>query len=144
MKQEYTMHRFSTLLAFIVQSSGNTLRSPRDASTFRIIDVNEQGKEVLVRDEIGTLLHIDFWQFIVSIVYCDGDSIVPVDNCVSDDGTLSLEDHLRERFLKITDSAKGIPTAPIIADLLVLSGVAHLGRTKLSDGRWVLGVQMNP
>jgi hypothetical protein len=147
------MHRFSSVLDFMQTNRGRDLESPRMDKegrkkgsvgySFRILDVNRDAKEAILRREPGGVFHLEFWQVLAAIAYADREEFVPVEGLPAIGGIPSIEAHLRERWEKI--HTMGQPkqgSAAIIADMLVYAGVALTGWAETADGEIVPAIRM--
>jgi hypothetical protein len=146
------MHRFSSVLDFMQVNRGRDLESPRvkegmekrtsGAYSFRIMDVNRDEKEAIIKREPGGVFHLEFWQLLAAIAYLDREEFVAVEGLPAVGGTPSLEGHLREKYVKIHEDHPRPGTAAIVADLLVFAGVALTGWVEMVDGEIEPAIRM--
>jgi hypothetical protein len=145
------MHRFSSVLEFMQTNRGRDLESPRQKVpkkgkggiySFRIMDVDRDAKQAVVRREPGGIFHLEFWELLAAIAHLDRAEYVPVGGHPTVEGIASLEEHIRERFQKIHEGNPKAGIADIIADLLVYAGVAHAGWAETEEGDIVAAVRM--
>ena len=146
------MDYFEILLAFMKNNKGKVFESPRKIfkhgrvpQNFTIIDINEPKNRIKIQFESKTVLPIEYWRLKESISVINNNDFVSIGASVSENYQInSLEGRLKEKakndFKKSTDTK----TAPHIADLLVLSGIAEFGKVNSINGREVQGIRLKP
>lgn len=146
------MDYFEILLAFMKNNKGKVFESPRKIfkhgrvpQNFTIIDINEPKNRIKIQFESKTVLPIEYWRLKESISVINNNDFVSIGASVSENYQInSLEGRLKEKakndFKKSTDTK----TAPHIADLLVLSGIAEFGKANSINGREVQGIRLKP
>ena len=124
------------LTEWMKSNLGKILESPRKEmfkggnapQNFKIVEVNENKKRIKIKFmKMGTLLPLEFWRFdkvIELIARGDrirlGTSLKPYDHLTIE---WKLQEQAKKRYGRKSDSK----TAPHIADILVLHGIAEYG-----------------
>ncbi len=118
---------------FLENNVGSTLSSPREKirggkslMKLTILKVSESWKEFSIMLESGIVHSFENWQLNCVLTNLDEFTYVPI---------ISLENLLQEKHADIK-------TAPCIADLFVLAGVAHLSLIKSNSGKEVQGIKL--
>ena len=133
------------------KSKGKEFESPRKIfnhgripRNFAIIDINESKNRIKIqfKSESKTVLPIEYWRLKESISFIDNDDFVPIGASVSENYQInSLEGKLKEKAKSDSEKSTDTKTAPHIADLLVLSGIAEFGYAYSINGRKVHGIR---
>ena len=147
---------FEILLAFMKNNKGKVFESPRKIfkhgrppQNFKIIDINESKIKIKIKIKIQfeskTVLPIEYWRLKKSISFIDNNDFVPIGASVSENYQInSLEGRLKEKAKNDSKKSTDTKTAPHIADLLVLSGIAEFGKANSINGREVQGIRLKP
>lgn len=141
---------FETLLAFMKNNKGKEFESPRKIfkhgrppQNFTIIDINEFKNRIKIQFKSETVLPIEYWRLKESILFIDNNDFVPIGASVSENYQMnSLEGRLKEKAKNDSKKSTDTKTAPHIADLLVLSGIAEFGKANSINGRQVQGIRL--
>ena len=142
------MDYFEILLAFMKNNKGKEFESPRiifkhgrPPHNFTITYINES--KIKIQFESGTVLPIEYWRLKESISFIDNNDFVPIGASVSENYQInSLEGRLKEKAKNDSNKSTDTKTAPHIADLLVLSGIAEFGYAYSINGRKVQGIRL--
>jgi len=139
------------IIDFIKQNSDIWLESPRKsffggrsfkAQRFKL-SFNPKADKVVFEFESGTKLGIEIWRIIESIKLLQDKGTVSIGARISEECSMeSLEGHLKEIAKSMYRRATDTKTAPHIADLLVIAGIAELDYAKSPSGRKVQGVKL--
>lgn len=143
------MDYFEILLAFMKKNKDEEFESPRkifkhgrSPQKFTIMDINESKNRIKIQFESETVLPIEYWRLKESISFIDRDDFVPIGASVSENYQInSLEGKLKEKAKSNSEKSTDTKTAPHIADLLVLSGIAEFGYAYSINGRKVQGIR---
>lgn len=146
------MDYFGILLIFIKINKGKVFESPRKIfkhgrvpQDFTIIDINEFKNRIKIQFESETILPIEYWRLKESISFIDNNDFVSIGASVSENYQInSLEGKLKEKAKNDSKKSTDTKTAPHIADLLVLSGIAEFGYAYSINGRKVQGIRLKP
>ena len=142
---------FEILLTFMINNKGNEFESPRKIfkhgrvpQNFTIIEINESKNRIKIQFKSETVLPIEYWRLKESISFIANNDFVPIGASVSENYHInSLEGRLKEKakndFINKSTDTK---TAPHIADLLVLSGIAEFGDAYSIKNRKVQGIRL--
>ena len=143
------MNSYDKILNFAKISQGLKLKSPRSQFDgrrkipFQIIDYDSE--KLKIKFESGTLLPLHSWRFETAMKNLNKETFIPIGARISEDyESLSLEGFLIEEYRKQTGNLTHTKTAPHIADILVLAGIAELGWAKSEMGRKVQGIRLKP
>jgi len=141
------MNPYDVFLHFIKQNRGREFKSPRkqfggrSPMNFRIVDFNNE--KLKMQFDSGTTLPLHFWRFETAIDNLNQKTFIPIGARISEDyDASSLEGILKEGYKKRTGNKTDTKTAPHIADILVLAGIAELGLAKSKLGRKVQGIRL--
>ena len=142
------------IIQFLERNRGKMLNSPREIFSrgrrkppmrFSIIEINNSEKRVKIRfektqpDKKETELPLEYWRFKLTLNYLKGKHLVPIGGSLVNPPKGSLEYILQEKGKR----KYSLKTAPHIADLLVLAGLAELDKVKSpTSGRRVQAIRM--
>lgn len=145
------MDYFEILLAFMKKNKGKEFESPRETfghkrtpHNFIIIDINESKNRIKIqfKSESKSVLSIEYWRFKESISFIDSNDFIPIGASLSESCQInSLEGKLKEKAKSDSKKSTNTKTAPHIADLLVLSGIAEFGNAYSINGNEVDGIR---
>lgn len=141
---------FNDFLKFIKSNIGIKFESPRKAfshgripQNFILKDINESKELIKIQFESGTPLPLEYWRFIDAISFINKNDFVPIGARTSEDYPKnSLEGYLKEIAKKKYKRDTDTKTAPHIADLLTLAGIAEFGYSKSNNNRNVQGIRL--
>ncbi len=139
------------IIDFMNRNKGIWFESPRKsffggrssrAQRFKL-SFNSKTDKVVFEFESGTKLGIEHWRIIESIKLLENKEKVSIGARISEVySSDSLEGHLKEIAKSMYGRTTDTKTAPHIADLLVIAGLAELDYAKSSSGRKVQGIRL--
>ena len=110
---------------------------------FKIKEVDENKRRIIIEFKSGTLLPLEYWRFEEALLFIDKNEFVPIGASINEKYQKdSLEGVLKEIAKKKYHKKTDTKTAPHIADLLQLAGISELGETKSSNNRIVQGIKL--
>lgn len=143
-------NNFDNFLKFAKEKIGVEFESPRKIfgrrifpQNFKIVEIDDNRQRIKIQFESGTPLPLEYWRFEEAITFIDKKDFVPIGARVSENYLKnSLEGTLKEKAKKDSKKITDTKTAPHIADLLILAGLAELGYTKSSGNRKIQGIRL--
>lgn len=141
---------FNNFIKFAKDNIGVEFESPRKEfggsnppQNFKIIEVDDNKKRIIIVFKSGTPLPLEYWRFEETLNFINMNEFVPIGASINEKYHKdSLEGVLKERAKKKSQKKTDTKTAPHIADLLQLAGIAELGKTKSSNNRIVQGIKL--
>lgn len=143
---------FGAVLNFVKSNVGVEFESPRKhvfqrknrPQNFTILEADDSKEHIKIKfKEKGTPLLLGYWRFKEAIESMSRENYIPIGGRINENYSKdSLEGVLKKGQKKRSKKSTATKTAPHIADLLVLGGIAELGFAKSSSGRKVQGIKL--
>lgn len=153
------LNLFKQIIQFLESNEGNIFDSPREKLSrgrrkpmkFIIIETDNSEQRVKIqfkkiqppKASSETVLPLDYWRFELALNHLEGKNFIPIGGRLVNPPDGSLEYVLQEEDKRIYHNEAATKTAPHIADLLVLAGVAELDKVKSPiSGRRVQAIRL--
>ncbi|WP_440955555.1 hypothetical protein ACSAZK_00850 [Methanosarcina sp. Mfa9] len=150
MKNREVSDKIELIKSYVNSNSGKWVESPRNKAfgenkrqKYQLFQ-KTPGDKILFKLESGNPLYIEIWRFKEAVIFLDASKgPVKIGARISENYPgISLESHLIKIAKKIYNRSSDTKTAPHIADLLVLAGIAEFKHIVPVMGRKVQGVKL--